>query len=40
VTDHAEKAALFWHEFKNRLGVSVNTQMLYDFQQLMPVLVL
>jgi hypothetical protein len=27
VTDHAEKAALFWHEFKNRLGVSVNTHL-------------
>jgi hypothetical protein len=24
VTEHSEKAALFWHEFKNRMGVSVN----------------
>jgi hypothetical protein len=35
VSDHAEKAALFWQEFKNRMGISVNPQMLYDLNQLM-----
>jgi hypothetical protein len=34
VTEHTEKAALFWHEFKNRMGVSVQPQMIFDLNQL------
>jgi hypothetical protein len=34
VTDHAEKAALFWMEFKDRMGVSSETQMLFNLDEL------
>lgn len=34
VTDHSEKAALFWIEFKNRLGVISETQMLFNLTDL------
>ena len=35
VTEHAEKAALFWQEFKSRLGVTVEPQMLFNLQDLL-----
>jgi hypothetical protein len=35
VSEHSEKAALFWHEFKNRLGVSMHPQMLFQLDQLL-----
>ena len=35
VTDHAEKSALFWQEFKSRMGVSVNPTMLFNLTPLM-----
>ena len=35
VTDHHEKAALFFQEFRNRLGFTANAQMLFDLSQLM-----
>lgn len=35
VTDHEEKAALFWQEFKQRLGVSIRPKMLFNLQTLM-----
>jgi hypothetical protein len=34
-TDHAEKAALFWNEFKHGMGVSVQPTMLFNLQQLL-----
>lgn len=35
VTEHSKKAALFWQDYKNRMGVSVNPQMLFDLNQIM-----
>jgi hypothetical protein len=32
--DHAEKAPLFWTEFKNRMGVTESPQMLYNLSEL------
>lgn len=34
VTNHVEKAALFWLEFKDRLGVSSETQMFFNLYDL------
>lgn len=34
VSDHQEKSALFWQEFKNRLGVSPNIEILFDLEDL------
>jgi hypothetical protein len=34
VSDHQEKSALFWQEFKNRLGVSLNVDILFDLEDL------
>jgi len=34
VSEHAEKAALFWQEFKTRMCVSVNPQMLFELDHL------
>jgi len=36
VSDHSEKAALFWQEFKQRLGVSEQIEMVDDLQNLVP----
>jgi hypothetical protein len=35
VSDHFEKTALFYQEFRNRLGVSTTTEMIFDWGQLM-----
>jgi hypothetical protein len=34
VTEHFEKVALFWNEFKSRMGVSVSPQMQFDLDTL------
>lgn len=34
VTDHIEKATLFWQEFRDRTGVSSNPRMLFNHQDL------
>lgn len=34
IADHESKAALIWHAFKNRLGVSSNPTMLFDLPEL------
>jgi len=36
VVEHSEKAALFWNEFKGRMGISVQSQMIPDLQDLLP----
>jgi hypothetical protein len=35
VTDHTEKASLFWEGFKGRMGVLVHSEMLFDLNSLM-----
>jgi len=35
VTDHFEKAALFWTEFKNRMGVCINPVMQFNLDELL-----
>jgi hypothetical protein len=34
ISDHIEKAAMLWNEYRNRLGQSVNTIMHFDLQNL------
>lgn len=33
ITDHREKSALFWNEFKERLGVTVSPTMVFDLDE-------
>jgi hypothetical protein len=30
ISDHAEKAALLWNEYRNRLGQTINTTMHFE----------
>jgi hypothetical protein len=34
VSSHAEKAALLWEEYKERLGVTIQTEMHFDLETL------